>query len=114
MEAILVPISMFATVFGVLYMHYTTRHKERIALIEKGTDASVFYPSDKQKEKKFYSLQFGILAVCIGFGILMGNILHQNLGMKDEVAYNSMIFLMGGIGLIVFHVINLKQQNSNK
>ena len=111
---VLVPISMFATVFGVLYMHYTTRHKERIALIEKGTDASVFYSTEKAKEKKYYSLQFGILGVCIGIGILMGNILHQNLGMKDEVAYNSMIFLMGGIGLIVFHVINLKQKSSNK
>jgi len=111
---VLIPISMFATVFGVLYMYYTTRHKERIALIEKGTDASVFYSTEKAKEKKYYSLQFGILAVCVGIGILMGNILHKTVGMDDEVAYNSMVFLMGGIGLITFHIINLKQQNSNK
>lgn len=109
---ILIPISFFATIFGVMYMHYTTRHKERIALIEKGTDASVFY-SDRAKERKYYSLQFGILAVCIGVGILMGHLLEKS-GLKDEIAYNSMIFLMGGIGLITFHVINLKQQKLDK
>ncbi|GAB4492593.1 MAG: hypothetical protein OHK0045_20470 [Raineya sp.] len=107
---ILIPISFFATIFGVLYMHYTTRHKERIALIEKGTDASVFYP-DKMKSK-FYSLQFGILGICIGIGILLGNLLHH-VGLKQEIAYNSMIFLMGGIGLIAFHIINLKYHKDN-
>jgi hypothetical protein len=112
MEGILIPISFFGTIFGVLYMHYTTRHKERIALIEKGMDASVFYPNEKVKSK-FYSLQFGILGVCIGVGILLGSLLHH-IGLKQEVAYNSMIFLMGGVGLIAFHIINLKQQKSNK
>ncbi len=109
---ILIPISFFATIFGVFYMHYTTRHKERIALIEKGTDASVFYPNEKVKSK-FYSLQFGILAICIGVGILLGNLLH-NWGLKQEIAYNSMIFLMGGVGLVAFHILNLKHQKSNK
>lgn len=104
---ILVPISFFATIFGVMYMHYTTRHKERIALIEKGTDASVFYSN--RLKGKFYSLQFGILAVCIGLGILLGNLLHQ-AGLQEEVAYNSMVFLMGGVGLIIFHILNLKYQ----
>lgn len=109
---ILVPISFFATIFGVMYMHYTTRHKERIALIEKGTDASVFYSNDKIKGK-FYSLQFGILAVCIGVGILLGSLL-EKFGLKNEIAYNSMIFLMGGIGLITFHIVNLKYQKEDK
>lgn len=66
MVSILIPISFFGTIFGVLYMHYTTRHKERIALIEKGIDASVFYPNEKVKSK-FYSLQFGTLGVCIRY-----------------------------------------------
>lgn len=109
---ILIPISFFATIFGVFYMYLSTRHKERIALIEKGTDASVFYPSEKVKNK-FYSLQFGILGVCIGIGILLGSLLNS-WGLKEEIAYNSMIFLMGGIGLITFHILNIKHQKNNK
>ncbi len=107
---ILVPISLFATAFGVLYMYFTTRHRERIALIEKGAEASIF--TSERKDNRFYSLQLGILGVGVGAGILMGHILNESFGLREEVAYNAMIFLMGGISLILFHLINLKQYNS--
>ena len=35
-------IALFAAIFGIMYVYYTTRHKERMALIEKGADASLF------------------------------------------------------------------------
>ena len=35
-------IALFATVFGIMYVFYTTRNKERLALIDKGADASLF------------------------------------------------------------------------
>lgn len=109
---ILIPISFFATVFGALYMYFSTRHKERIALIEKGTDASVFYPdaSSTNKRGKFFSLQIGMLAIGIGLGIIMGDILHTYLHLKEEVAYNGMIFLFGGMSLIAFHIVNQRQK----
>ncbi|MDA0714452.1 MAG: hypothetical protein O2867_04050 [Bacteroidetes bacterium] len=40
---ILVPISLFLIVFGIFYIYFTTRHRERLALIEKGADASLFH-----------------------------------------------------------------------
>ena len=42
METLIAFIALFATVFGIMYVHYTTRNKERMALIEKGADASLF------------------------------------------------------------------------
>lgn len=39
---ILVPffglIIPFGTAFGILYLHYTTRHRERMNMIDKGMD----------------------------------------------------------------------------
>ena len=33
-----VPVAMFACVFGILYVYFTTRNRERMAMIEKGAD----------------------------------------------------------------------------
>jgi hypothetical protein len=39
---VLVPLSLFAMIFGIVYLIYSTRNRERLALIEKGVDASIF------------------------------------------------------------------------
>ena len=40
-ELIIIPI-IFGAIFGVFYLYFSTRNKERLALIEKGADASIF------------------------------------------------------------------------
>ena len=40
--SILIPISMFTAIFGIVYLYLSTRNKERLALIEKGADAAYF------------------------------------------------------------------------
>jgi hypothetical protein len=46
MDGNLVPIilfiSMFGSAFGIVYVAITARNKERLALIEKGLDSSIF------------------------------------------------------------------------
>jgi len=42
MEPVIVFIALFATVFGVTYVFFTTRNKERLAMIEKGVDSKLF------------------------------------------------------------------------
>ncbi len=42
METAIVFIAIIAAIFGIMYLFYSTRHKERLALIEKGADASLF------------------------------------------------------------------------
>ena len=48
-EEILIPLSMFAAIFGIVYLYFTTRNKERLALIEKGAALS-----DIDERKKIY------------------------------------------------------------
>jgi len=42
MEVLVAFIAFFATIFGIYYVSVTTRNKERMALIDKGADASLF------------------------------------------------------------------------
>lgn len=42
MEPVIVFVSLFFAIFAIAYLHYSTRNKERLALIEKGADASIF------------------------------------------------------------------------
>jgi len=94
----LIPISFFAMVYGIVYL--IVRRKERVALIEKGADATIF-----ESSKQPSSLKWGLLLVGIGTGILLGKVLAVYTTLQEEPAFFSMICLFGGIGLIVYHLI---------
>jgi len=98
MEAVFVPLIVFASIFGMVYVWLSTRNKERLALIDKGADASLF--TVKKENKTNYTLKLGMLAVGIGIGILIGSLLESYTTLDEEVAFPSMIFLFGGAFLI--------------
>ena len=98
---VFIPISMFAALAIILWVYFTNRNKERLALIEKGADANLF----KTKGNRLSSLKWGMLLIGVGIGILFGNILETSAGMDEEVSYFSMIFLFGGAALISYYVI---------
>src|SRR4030095_13207478 len=96
-EEVLIPMTMFICAFGILYVYFTTRHKERLTLIEKGADPALF---QSKKNWGNTSMRIGMFLVGISLGILTGNILSETTTLKEEVAYFSMIFLFGGVSLI--------------
>jgi len=99
MEDVLVPLIVFGTLFAVLYVYFTTRNKERLALIEKGADASLFKSGPAKHTFGIAVLNIALLAIGIGIGVLLGNLLEMG-GMDDDVAYPAMIFICGGLGLV--------------
>ena len=100
MEDVLIPLIVFGTIFAVLYVYFTTRNKERLALIEKGADASLFKTAGSSKNTFGIAvLNIALLAIGIGVGVLLGNLLEIS-GMDDDVAYPAMIFICGGLGLV--------------
>jgi len=109
MEAILIPLIVFSSIFGIFYVFLNTRNKERLSLIEKGADASLF--ASKKNYKSNLTLKFGMLAVGIGVGILIASILATYTVLDEEVAYPSMIFLFGGMFLIANAMIEKKDNN---
>ena len=91
-------------------MYYTTRHKERIALIEKDKDVSLFYSAKPTRASsqvgKIIILNIALTSIGIGLGILLGRALVAITGMEEEIAITASIFLTAGIGLLVgFYVM---------
>jgi len=106
-------IALFATVFGIYYVSVTTRNRERMALIEKGADASLFN-TGKEGQLSLFSwnkltLKLGMLFMGIGFGIIAGAILERMDIMQDGPGYISMIFLFGGLSLVLFYIFDRKK-----
>lgn len=103
---VFIPISMFAATALILWIYFTNRNKERMALIEKGADAGMF----KSKGNRLSALKWGMLFLGVGIGVLFGNILAVYTNLEEAVSYISMIFLFGGISLILHHVFINKQK----
>ena len=95
MEGIFVPIGFFLALFAILYVYWTTRTKERLALVEKGMDAGIF----KGECSQFSLLKWGIFLIALAAGVLAGFGFSRVI--NEVVAFFTMILLFGGIGLIV-------------
>jgi hypothetical protein len=110
---ILIPISMFAALFGIVYLYYSTRNKERLALIDKGADASIFNIGKRSGSSwKVVVLNIAFLLMGIGLGIFIANILDTYTGLNEDAIYPSMIFLMAGVGLYVGYTQTKKALDS--
>jgi len=112
METLIAFIALFATVFGIMYVHFTTRNKERLALIEKGADASLFNTGQEGKKSWFnwskFTLKVGMLFMGVAIGIIVGAILNSFQIMNEGADYTSMIFFFGGLSLVLFYVFDRK------
>lgn len=106
MEEILVPLSAFALTFGMWYIYITARNKERLALIEKGGSPDLF-----KTKSGFRNLKLGLFLVGAAIGIIAGYFLKEG-GMDEVPAFFSMIFLFGGIALVVTHFLEKKNQEN--
>jgi hypothetical protein len=104
MEVAFVFISFFLVAFGIFYLYFSTRNKERLALIEKGAEASIFVRQQREKAAPFWKiliLNIALLLMGIGAGIMVGGILYSNFNVQDEIALPGSIFLLAGTGLLI-------------
>lgn len=95
---ILIPISLFLTVFGIFYLYLSTRNKERLALIEKGADASIFH-NGSNAFQKIVLLNLALLSMGVGLGVFLALALATYTTLDPDALYPAMIFLMAGLAL---------------
>ena len=108
MVAILIPLSFFAMVFGVVYLY----KKENLAMIEKGMN-----PKDKLfRPAPFRSLKWGLLLLGAGMGLLIAFFIDMNLPYRIEPAgiYFALIAMGGGLGLIGSYFVEKKHWYDKK
>jgi hypothetical protein len=106
----LIPITMFLAVALVLFKFFDDRHRERMAIIDKGLvkeEVKYLYARGRSSTiNPFSSLKWGMLAAFIGAGILTGSLLSVTFPWIEEGPLMSgCIFLFGGIGLMLFYSI---------
>jgi len=99
--AVIIPIAFFGVIFGIFYLYISSRNKERLALIDKGADASIFNLSKKAGSSwKVIIINFAFLIMGIGVGAFIGSIIDEYTQLH-EGAIVGVIFIMAGLGLYV-------------
>jgi hypothetical protein len=105
MESIFVTLIIFGFIFGIIYIH--NRRKERMSLLDRGLEGDYF---EKGKTpKKILNLKFGLLSIALGGGILIARIF-EFYGIMKEEGYFAMIFLFGGISLVIYYFLEKRIQ----
>lgn len=99
---IIIPIVFFGSIFGIFYLYISSRNRERLALIEKGADASIFAGGEGRLPIwKVIILNLALLLMGIGVGIFAATLIDQYSSLETDAIYPATIFLMAGIGLFV-------------
>lgn len=110
----LIPIILFLTIGGIWGFALLTRHKERMAMIDKGLkaeDIKSLYERGTLRVNPLSSLKWGMVFVSIGLAVLVGIWLRENYFFNDGVI-PGMMALFGGLGLIGFYMIANKKMAS--
>jgi hypothetical protein len=109
---VLVPITLFAggfaMIFGIVYL----KTRENMAMIEKGMNPK----RHANLPAPFGSLKLGLLLLGAGFGLLLAYIIDHNItsSHEPEPIYFALIAIGGGLGLIGSYAMEKKEWDRNK
>ncbi len=103
---IMIPIVAIISIFTMIIYLRRYENTERMAMIEKGVDPSLF--TKKQRSGTSGTLRASLLLLGAGVGLLVAYFLDRAYNM-EEVAYFSMLFIFGGLGLGAAYLIEEKK-----
>ena len=94
---------IFGTIFGIFYLYLSTRNKERLSLIEKGADASIFGKGQQHTAPiwKVLVLNLAFLLIGVGLGVFIASLLDNYTSLDSDAVYPAVIFFMAGLGLYI-------------
>jgi len=108
---VMFPIILSICAAIVWIYHRKFENQERMAMIEKGMDPKSFHVTRRRDTS--VALRTSLLFIGAGTGLFMGYFLDSTFYM-EEVAYFSMLFIFGGLGLGASYLIEekkIKQEN---
>jgi hypothetical protein len=107
---ILVPISMFALIFGIIYL----RNRERMAMIERGMDPRLNKPKSSGYNTQI--LTWGLLLIGAGIGLFLAYMLDYFVFVRstedNPAVYFALIAIFGGAGLFLSY--RIEKKNTDK
>ena len=102
LAGILIPMSFFALVFGIVYM----MKKENLAMIEKGMNPK----ETKPRPAPYRNLKWGLLLIGAGSGLTLAYFITQFvLHVDDPALWFGFIFIGGGVGLVLSYRVEKKE-----
>lgn len=113
---VLVPITIFAggfaMIFGIVYL----KTRENMAMIEKGMNPKQHANRHATLPTPFRSLKFGLLLAGAGAGLLLAYFIDYNTaGVHDPApVYMSLLAIGGGLGLISSYAVEKKEWERNR
>ncbi|MBL8000991.1 MAG: hypothetical protein JNL05_03430 [Flavobacteriales bacterium] len=94
---IIVPIALFALIFGIVYVIVTARHRQRMALIAAGRDPNLL--------RSYVGLTLAFLSIGTGCGLAIGWAVHALLqpGEDNPAAWFISVLVCGGVSMLLAH-----------
>jgi hypothetical protein len=107
----LIPIIGIIAVFTMIVFVRKYENDEKMAMIAKGIT-----PPQKASYQvnPSHSLRWGFVLVGFGIGLLMGSLLESLTNLDGETAHFSMIFIFGGLGLLVSYFYQMSLDKKSK
>ena len=108
---IFVPIVFFFVIAAIWGSFILTRHKERMAMLDKGLkpeDIKQLYMKGSAQVSPLGSLKWGIVFVAVGLAVILGMWVRETMYVEEGV-YPALIALFGGAGLIIFYAVARKK-----
>lgn len=116
----LMGLAIFATLFGIVYFYLSYRNKERMALIQSGADADLFYAKKNKKKSTPFVLSIGLVSIGLAVGITLGFIIERILLYMDNYqnneypqVYFAMIFLFVGLALVKAYQLSRRHERED-
>ncbi len=100
-------IILFVAAAIIIYKFIVSKHKERMAMIEKG---AVDLGMDARKYSKLSTLRNAILFISIGLGLFLVSVIDFN----SVVADLSLLLMVGGVGFLVYYLMVLKRMDEKE
>jgi len=114
--AVLILLIIFGSISGVILglVQLTNRNKERMAIISKGADPSLY--KDEFMRYSNLPLIAGIFLIGIAVGIIVGNLLYYrtNAFQNEAASYFFSILFFGGVSLLLATYIDRRKKKSGK
>ena len=106
-EEVFLPIFLFGAIAFVLWKFFHARHRERMAMIEKGVNPGDFKGpgfSEWIRTNPLSSLKWGMLATFIGVGLFAASVIERKADFPDSI-YPALVLISGGFALVLFYFI---------
>ena len=100
---VLIPLTFFAMIFGIVYLSITAKHRQRMAMIDKGlTTADLDRPRNSSPAFALGLLGLGV-GVGLGLGWAIDGVLNGTDWGNNPLPYFICILICGGLALVYYH-----------